>query len=216
MAEFMKIPEAARRLELSERTVRRHIKRGELSSVFLGGVYRIEEEDLEAFVEGRRVKPPQAQVPFTLTWARATSEVEFYREISGAPGEDDERLARLLGAMDRFVWRPWRAAIGKKNAAARGEAPADAAAGPELAGPDELELMRGRRNALRDEVRRRIPPFAKIAWRREGGAVVHWFVPEDERGRFRPLVEEALGGEPYTEQDESGEARPEREELLHA
>ena len=170
----------------------------------------------QAFVEGRRVKPPQAQVPFTLTWARATSEVEFYREISGAPGEDDERLARLLGAMDRFVWRPWRAAIGKKNAAARGEAPADAAAGPEPAGPDELELMRGRRNALRDEVRRRIPPFAKIAWRREGGAVVHWFVPEDERGRFRPLVEEALGGEPYTEQDESGEARPEREELLHA
>ncbi len=211
-AQRLSLREAADELGISEVSARRWIKQGKLFAHQPGRSYQVPRAAVDELL-GRNPAEPER---LSLAWSRAAGEVEFYRGISGAPDEDNDRLARLLGAMDRFVWRPWRAAIRERNAAARGGAPADAPAGPEPAGPDELELMRGRRNALRDEVRRRIPPFAKIAWRREGGAVVHWFVPEDERGRFRPLVEEALGGEPYTERDESGEARPEREELLHA
>ncbi len=60
MSGYMKIPDAAQRLELSEKTVRRHVKSGELPSVFIGGVYRISEEGLEAFIESRRVEGPLA------------------------------------------------------------------------------------------------------------------------------------------------------------
>jgi excisionase family DNA binding protein len=221
MAAGLKLSEVAQRLGISERTARRYVRSGEIPSVFVGGAYRVSEEDLASYLEGARVhvggpEKPQAQVPFSLKWARTASEVEFYQEISGAPDEDNERLNQLLGELNRFVWRPLRAAIRKKNAAIRGEAPADATAGPEPVGQDEFELMRGRRNALRDEVRRRIPAFARIVWKQEGGAVIYWHVPEDEREQYRGKVEEALEGEPYTEEDGEAEARPEREELLHA
>ena len=58
MAEQLKLPEVARRLGVSEKTARRYIKSGTLPSLFIGGAYRVEEEDLEAFLQGARVSPP--------------------------------------------------------------------------------------------------------------------------------------------------------------
>jgi excisionase family DNA binding protein len=57
VTEYLKIPEVARRLDVSEKTVRRYIKSGELPSVFIGGAYRVSEEDLETFLDNARVTP---------------------------------------------------------------------------------------------------------------------------------------------------------------
>jgi excisionase family DNA binding protein len=76
---YMKIPDAAQRLELSEKTVRRHVKSGELPSVFIGGMYRISEEGLEAFIESRRVEGPLALGRASLdSPGRADLENQFY------------------------------------------------------------------------------------------------------------------------------------------
>lgn len=50
--------DVADRLQVKERTVRDWIRSGELPAFDLGQGYRISEEDLEAFLEGRkRTKP---------------------------------------------------------------------------------------------------------------------------------------------------------------
>ncbi len=63
MADYLKIPEVARRLDVSEPTVRRMVKSGKLPSVFVGGAYRVSEEDLEAYLENARVIPGKASAP---------------------------------------------------------------------------------------------------------------------------------------------------------
>ena len=57
MAEYLKIPEVAQRLDVSEKTARRMVKGGKLPSVFIGGAYRVSEEDLEKYLEAARVEP---------------------------------------------------------------------------------------------------------------------------------------------------------------
>ena len=63
MADYLKIPEVARRLDVSEPTVRRMVKGGKLPSVFIGGAYRVSEHDLEDYLESARVIPGKAQAP---------------------------------------------------------------------------------------------------------------------------------------------------------
>src|SRR5215208_5173346 len=57
VAEQLKLPEVARRLGVSEKTARRYVKSGALPSVFVGGAYRVSEEDLEWFLQGAKVTP---------------------------------------------------------------------------------------------------------------------------------------------------------------
>ena len=61
MADYMKIPEVAQLLGLSEKTVRRRVKAGEIPSVFIGGVYRISRADLDEYLEFARVRPGKAE-----------------------------------------------------------------------------------------------------------------------------------------------------------
>jgi excisionase family DNA binding protein len=63
LADYLKIPEVARRLDVSEPTVRRMVKGGKLPSVFIGGAYRISEEDLAEYIESARVTLGKAQAP---------------------------------------------------------------------------------------------------------------------------------------------------------
>jgi len=63
LADYLKIPEVARRLDVSEPTVRRMVKAGKLPSVFVGGAYRVSEADLEEFLENAKVEPGKAQAP---------------------------------------------------------------------------------------------------------------------------------------------------------
>jgi excisionase family DNA binding protein len=57
VAEHLKLPEVAQRLGVSEKTARRYVKSGALPSVFVGGAYRVSEEDLKAFLQSAKVPP---------------------------------------------------------------------------------------------------------------------------------------------------------------
>ncbi len=63
MADYLKLPEVARRLDVSEKTARRMVKSGGLPAVFIGGAYRISEEALEEYLESAKVTPGKVQAP---------------------------------------------------------------------------------------------------------------------------------------------------------
>jgi excisionase family DNA binding protein len=54
MSSYLKLPEVAHRLGVSEKTARRYIKSGSLPSVFIGNAYRVEPDALTEFVEHSR------------------------------------------------------------------------------------------------------------------------------------------------------------------
>ncbi len=57
MAEYLKLAEVARKLDVSEKTARRYVKSGVLPSVFIGNKYRVSEDDLQEYVRGAQVQP---------------------------------------------------------------------------------------------------------------------------------------------------------------
>jgi excisionase family DNA binding protein len=65
LADYLKIPEVARRLDVSEPTVRRMVKGGKLPSVFIGGAYRVSEQDLDEYLESARVTPGKGTAPLS-------------------------------------------------------------------------------------------------------------------------------------------------------
>ncbi len=89
MADYLKIPELARRLDVSEKTARRYIKGGALPSTFIGGAYRVKEEDLEEFLHGAEVKPkaPKAE-------RRSSLEPSLFNGLEG-----ERRLSRFSEAI---------------------------------------------------------------------------------------------------------------------
>ena len=97
MADWLKLPEVARRLEVSEKTARRYVKSGTLPSVFVGGAYRVSEETLEEFLQGAKVTtggdPPKVE-------RRASLEPSFDDELA-AERRRRERL--LVGLINTFV-----------------------------------------------------------------------------------------------------------------
>jgi excisionase family DNA binding protein len=60
MEDYLKIPEVARRLDVSEKTARRLVKSGSLPAVFVGGAYRVSEVDLAGYLESAKVTPGKA------------------------------------------------------------------------------------------------------------------------------------------------------------
>ncbi len=90
MAEHLKLPEVARRLDVSEKTARRYIKSGALPSVFIGGAYRVSEEDLEAFLQAAKVTPgggsPKGSAP--------TSRQQSFNDVL-----DERRSSRFAEAL---------------------------------------------------------------------------------------------------------------------
>lgn len=64
MADYLKIPELARRLDVSEKTARTYVKNGTIPSVFVGGAYRVSEKDLANYLHRSEVKPlPKTSAP---------------------------------------------------------------------------------------------------------------------------------------------------------
>jgi excisionase family DNA binding protein len=90
VAEYLKLPEVARRLDVSEKTARRYVKSGALPSVFLGGAYRVSEADLAEFLESARVQPGKVEAPTS-------------RELSLFNSLEEERRQTLLEAFRREV-----------------------------------------------------------------------------------------------------------------
>jgi excisionase family DNA binding protein len=109
VADYMKIPEVAQLLGLSEKTVRRRVKAGEIPSVFIGGVYRINRTDLNEYLKFARVRPGKASAPpsqpnFNHLLAEDRRTEETTREL--------ERLRKhVAGTLERW------------ERAARGEGP---------------------------------------------------------------------------------------------
>lgn len=101
MAEYLKIPEVARRLDVSEKTARRYVKAGTLSSTFIGGAYRVTEEDLAEFVHRAEVKPedasPKRRGLLSAEWALSLADDEaFQQAITNALPQDLRGLAEDL------------------------------------------------------------------------------------------------------------------------
>jgi excisionase family DNA binding protein len=57
MAEYLKLAEVARKLDVSEKTARRYVKSGEIPSVFIGNKYRVSKDDLQEYIRGAKVHP---------------------------------------------------------------------------------------------------------------------------------------------------------------
>jgi excisionase family DNA binding protein len=56
MSSYLKLPDVALRLGVSEKTARRYIKSGALPSIFVGNAYRVHPDELDAFVERTSVE----------------------------------------------------------------------------------------------------------------------------------------------------------------
>ena len=68
LEQLLEVTHAARRLRVSQETVRRLIRAGKLPAIrFESGHFRIARADLEAFIESRRVRrePPDRNNPHT-------------------------------------------------------------------------------------------------------------------------------------------------------
>lgn len=63
MADYIKLPEVARRLGISEKTARRMVKAGQLPALFIGNSYRVREEDLQGYLRSAKVTPGKAPAP---------------------------------------------------------------------------------------------------------------------------------------------------------
>ncbi len=71
MADYLKLPELARQLDISEQTARRMVKDGRIPSVFVGGAYRVEKGDLRNYLMTARVKvgaSPKAEAVSLEQW----------------------------------------------------------------------------------------------------------------------------------------------------
>ncbi len=132
MAEYIKLAEVARRLGVSEKTARRYVKSGALPSRFIGNSYRVDEADLERFLESSRVEPGKGQAPLPLYEEEAgagpqtltdLSQAEFLGTLSAAVTDTD--LVKLYHNIDverthlELAWREDEGNHRARNAFAR-------------------------------------------------------------------------------------------------
>ncbi len=105
MADYLKLPEVARRLDVSEKTARRMVKSGSLPAVFIGGAYRISEEDLEEYLESAKVTPGKADAPSSQRSLFNGGEEERREPTPPEPPEEE----RIQGLRTWTVFFPGRA-----------------------------------------------------------------------------------------------------------
>jgi excisionase family DNA binding protein len=89
VAEYLKLPEVAQRLDLSEKTVRRYVKAGVLPSVFIGNSYRVREEDLQEYLRRAKVEP-----------GKAPRRSPFERSFNDVLGEEERQAGELLEVVE--------------------------------------------------------------------------------------------------------------------
>ncbi len=163
----------------------------------------------------RRRGAPKAPPPFSISWARAADEAEFYTLIEEAPSEGTGRLKQLFVELNRVVQDPLKRELARRN-----DSETEEDDGFSL-GSGEWGLLRTRRDALRRELDRRRPPVARVkTWAPSIGRVaeVRWLVPEEARHIHRARVEQMLEGAPYIDVPaaEADEASPGQEVAVYA
>jgi excisionase family DNA binding protein len=117
VAEQLKLPEVARRLGVSEKTARRYVKSGALPSMFVGGAYRVSEEDLEGFLQDAKVTPSGGSPK-----APASSQPSFNRLL------EEERRATISDVLGSWRGMHEEGVARWSRATERGFSSADAAA----------------------------------------------------------------------------------------
>ena len=110
MAEYLKIPEVARRLDVSEKTARRYVKAGALPSTFIGGAYRVTEVDLEEFVHRAEVKPEVAS-PGKASSRSSLEPSLFYGLEDERRGSKLPRVAEMLLNFGEMLLLTWEAEL---------------------------------------------------------------------------------------------------------
>lgn len=131
MADYLKIPEVARRLDVSEKTARRYVKAGTIPSVFVGGAYRVSEEDLAQYLQGARVEP-EVEAP------KALASEPWREQLRALNKEEKLNILEAAKAMKVFE----RADIGTAESDVTMNKLVDAFAGLESTAPDLSEKVR--------------------------------------------------------------------------
>lgn len=109
MADYLKLPEVARRLDVSEKTARRMVKSGSLPAVFIGGAYRISEEDLTEFLQNAKVEPGKVQASPSPEQPNLNGLIEEERrraeleEIRESYSEEREAAESYLARWERWL-----------------------------------------------------------------------------------------------------------------
>ena len=98
MTDYLKIPELARQLDVSEQTARRMVKDGRIPSVFVGGAYRVEEEDLRNYLEAARVEVGSSGKVQASLWPE-----EEPQRRNPEPGEAERRLSKVPEALGEYI-----------------------------------------------------------------------------------------------------------------
>ena len=77
VTEWLSIPEVAKRLGVTVRTLYAIVNRGELTAYRFGRVYRVTSADLDKFLDSVRVKPGELDhlVPTVPTWPASTTDL---------------------------------------------------------------------------------------------------------------------------------------------
>jgi excisionase family DNA binding protein len=117
MSSYLKLPEVAQRLGVSEKTARRYIKSGTLPSIFVGNAYRVHPNDLDAFVErtsvghgvGEESDPPKAQAPYS----PALAEVAEERRTESREPAAAETSYTAYEALGRVLATSWKTEAGE-------------------------------------------------------------------------------------------------------
>jgi excisionase family DNA binding protein len=91
----MSLQEVGNELGVSDQTVRRWVKAGELAAYKPGKEYRVKGSDLEEFLETREVGPKGPR-PLSAEWALEVPREKMQREIKTA---DTARLHKLLAEL---------------------------------------------------------------------------------------------------------------------
>jgi excisionase family DNA binding protein len=111
MADYLKIPELARQLDVSEQTARRMVKDGRIPSVFVGGAYRVKEEDLRNYLEAARVEVGSSPKVQASLWPEEEPErrdvyepwLEFVNNYADRWEQRIAQEALNLGAIHEFI-----------------------------------------------------------------------------------------------------------------
>lgn len=213
--------EAGRRFGVTDRTVKRWIEQGKLRGYRPGRAYQIPESAVEELLEQSEIRP-KAPEPFSLEWARAATDAEFYKAIVEAPAEETDKLDLLSATMQRLSHWELRKAFANSR---EGRQHPDVGQRPDVApvSPQEWPVLSTRADAVTKEVKRRRPPFARLKRRppwalktEEARWEVRWLIPSDQWDQHRAQVEEQLKGEEYIDVDAREEIPVYEETPLHA
>ncbi len=116
---FMSLQEVGDELGVSNQTVRRWVKAGELAAYKPGKEYRVKGSDLEEFLETREVGPKGPR-PLSAEWALKVPPDTFEREVQAAETDPLRRLvAELAGDLSKQTLEAWKRDTSKDAQRAR-------------------------------------------------------------------------------------------------